>query len=58
MWKVIQEEASLHSLQAFCVQALSAMRLMSSHQQRKSLMNQVKKAAAGVCRTAQRSAWQ
>ena len=33
IWKVTQEEASLHSLQTFYVHALSAMLLMSSRHQ-------------------------
>ena len=35
MWKATQEEASLHSFQtiAICVQTLSTMLSMSSHQQ-------------------------
>ena len=58
IWNVTQEEASLHSLQAFCVQALSVMVSMRPHQQPESCMERVKKTAPGVCWFAQQSAGQ
>ena len=49
IWKVTQEEASLHSIHTICLQAFSAMLLMSSHQQLNSWMEGANKFATGVC---------